>query len=183
MRIVLYLLVVVGLCSVFAVTTVFGADYPAARQAPGHHAQLLNPETLSPPADKRVDYTGYVRVYLVEPTSRWVDATGAEFGFGLLDFVIDTMVSIGYQESYIETKIWDASISGFDPITEDNIMAIAVVQDAEGHQSYSAPPTGNPFTAYYVDATVAATPAKSGYTDTREEYTHTVFIEEGTTTT
>ena len=67
-------------------------------------------------------------------------------------------------------------------ITEDNVMVIAALFNPIAHQGYAYPPSTNSFPAYYVDAAAAATPGTIDYNTQTENYTHTVFIEEGTAT-
>jgi hypothetical protein len=63
-------------------------------------------------------------------------------------------------------------------------MVIAVIfNHMEGHQNYSDPPGGSPFTAYYGDACAAAEPGQTGYNETTGGYTHTVFLEGATSDT
>ncbi len=72
----------------------------------------------------------------------------------------------------------------FDDITEGNIMAIAVAFSNEGQRSFSVPPDSFPFDAFYVEATAAATTTEQWSNATSEPgFTHTVFVEEGTSQT
>jgi hypothetical protein len=131
----------------------------------------------------RADYNCFLRVYVVEPVSRWKDNTNFyHFDFGFLGFAHDTTLSLAYQETYQETKTFDSLTSGYG-FTEDNIMAIAVLFNADDyHTAYSDPPSGSSFTAYHVDAAAAATPGVPGYDTAYGVYTHTVFIDEATRT-
>jgi hypothetical protein len=130
------------------------------------HQTPLNPTT----------YQGHLRLYVVEPTSRWNDNSGTPYHFGFLEFAYDNAILIDYLDTYTDTINWNGDI------TEDNVMVIAAVFNPTGHQSYAYPPSTNPFTAYYVDAAAAAIPGTTDYNTQNENYTHTVFIEEGTAT-
>ncbi|MFQ5452676.1 MAG: hypothetical protein ACE5D6_00630 [Candidatus Zixiibacteriota bacterium] len=142
----------------------------------------FNSPVITSGNSERANYNGIVRVFLVEPTSRWQDANGVNFNFGFLDFPLITGVSIADKETWGETVTWDAAAAGYGDITINNIMAIVVVSDAEAHPSDAYPPYGFYYDAYYVDATVSATPGVPGQIAVTPGFTHTVFIEEGTST-
>jgi hypothetical protein len=55
--------------------------------------------------------------------------------------------------------VWDKIANGFPRALVDNIQVILAVFDDEPHTSYSDPPSGASFTAYYVDETIAMIPA------------------------
>lgn len=124
-------------------------------------------------------YNGRLLVYVVEPTSRWNNNAGEPYHYGFLDFAIDETLSINYQDTYEKEVTW---YSSYINIQENNIMIIATVFNPESHQKYAYPPTGNPFNAYYVDASAGAKPGETGTNIVNEEFTHTVFIEEATST-
>jgi thiol-disulfide isomerase/thioredoxin len=78
--------------------------------------------------------------------------------------------------------VWNGKDAGFGDVTKGNIMAIAAVFNPQANKGYADPPFGNPFDAYYVDATAAAVPGSIGYNKVTSNFTHTVFVEEGTAT-
>ena len=59
-------------------------------------------------------------------------------------------------------------------------MVVAAVFNSMKNVGYSKPPSGNPFDAFYIDAAAGATPGDPGSNQVTEEFTHTVFLEEGT---
>jgi hypothetical protein len=128
------------------------------------------------------EYAGTLRVYIVEPTSRWNNYDGEPYHFGFLDFAVDEKLSIEYLDSYSKQVTWNAQDSDIDNINQNNIMAIAAVFNPQAYEAYANPPRSNPFDAYYVDAAAAATPGNTGYNTKNEEFTHTVFCEEVTST-
>ena len=143
--------------------------------------QVIQP--VSGQGDKG-DYSCRLRIYVVEPFSRFVDASAAHYDFGFLDFMYNSEITLAYQESLTDTVTWDASGTDFDDITEGNIMAIAVAFSNEGQRSFSVPPDSFPFDAFYVEATAAATTTEQWSNATSEPgFTHTVFVEEGTSQT
>jgi hypothetical protein len=130
----------------------------------------------------KADYGGTIRVFIVEPVSRWWDAEGKQFDFGFLSFAVEQTFAIPYGEKVDIDTVWDGNTFGFGDITSDNIMAIAVVYNDDPIQAYSNPPTGSPYFAYYVDAAAAAGPGETGYNQSTPASTHTLFIEEGAAT-
>jgi hypothetical protein len=147
------------------------------------HQQTTTPSNTVPhptPTDV-IPYEGTIRVYIVEPVSRWINQQ-EPYHFGFLDFALETPLSMNYQDTYTDTVTWSGTDAGYPDITEDNIMAIAAVSNPERQQGYSNPPTKNPFDSYYVDATAAAYPGETGYNHLAENFTHTVFLIEATAT-
>lgn len=127
-------------------------------------------------------YNGQLRVYIVEPISRWYNADNEPYHFGFLDFAVDEELSIEVQDTYTKQVTWDASEAGYSQISENNIMAIATVFNPLKNKGYSYSPNKNPFDAYYVDAAAGAEPGETGENTVNEDFTHTVFCEEGTAT-
>ena len=127
-------------------------------------------------------YDGHLRVYVVEPESRWDNYDGDPYHFGFLDFAIDEELSIDYLDAYNAQVTWNAQQAGYQNVEEQNIMVMAAVFNPESHTKYAYPPSTNPFDAHYVDAAAAATPGTTGENTVNENFTHTVFVEEGTAT-
>ncbi len=130
----------------------------------------------------KAEYTGTIRVYVVEPFSRWQDATAVNYHFGFLDFALVEPISVSSDETWHQTVVFDANLAGYPDIQEDNIMATAVVFNSESVVQDAFPPNGNMFNAYYVDAGAAASPGNPGQNEVYGDYTHTVFIEEASET-
>lgn len=130
----------------------------------------------------RDDYVGSLRVYMVEPVSRWLDYNQLEYDFGFVGFAIDASFSLGTDGVFDTTVIWDLDSAGYGDIAEDNIRAIAVVFDDEAHTAYSEPPSGYEYDAYYVDASAAASSGETGFNETAPGFTHSVFIDQMETT-
>lgn len=95
-------------------------------------------------------YAGHLRVYLTEINSRWSDYDGNTYHYGFLDYLLNEDISITAGDTI--TRSNTTTDDNLDPA---NLMIIAAVFNAIQHQGYANPPTGNPFNAYYVDATVA----------------------------
>jgi len=128
----------------------------------------------------RGQYQGNLRVYVVEPDSRWANQDGGSWYNGFLAFACDTMLSLNYQEQFNKSLSW-TPVASLSPIDESNIMVIAVMfNKMEGHTSNSnyPPDDDGEFIAYYADAAASAIPGETGYNDAAGEYTHTVFLEE-----
>ena len=127
-------------------------------------------------------YTGKLKIYVVEPVSRWNNYDGEPYGFGFLDFAYDGSLNIEYMEtSQVEVE-WDPAEAGYSGVSEDNIMAIAAVFNPVPQEGHAYPPFRNPFDAYYVDACAAARPGEKGVNERGDNVTHTVLIETGTAT-
>ncbi|HDN51503.1 MAG TPA: hypothetical protein ENG06_07015 [Thermoplasmatales archaeon] len=108
--------------------------------------------------NENVEYDGILKVYMVEPTSRWNNDAGEPYHFGFLGYAVNEAVTLAAGEQVENTVVWNASHHGYE-IHRDNIMAIAVVFDSAGNTSYSDPPDNNhPFVAHYVDACTAGKP-------------------------
>jgi len=105
-------------------------------------------------------YGGTIRVYIteIESSMGWEDSAGYLYTFPFLDWAFNEEISIPAKGIWSDSTTWDGSDYGYPSITEDNIMIIAAVFNDEWRQGYSNPPFFNPFDAYYVDETTAATP-------------------------
>lgn len=125
-------------------------------------------------------YKGHLRIYIVEPESRWNMGDGNPYHFGFLDWAYNDEVSIDYLDTFEETLTWQGDIN------EDNIIVMAAVFNQVSHLGYVfplVPPLNlplDPFEAHYVDASAAATPGNVGFNIVNDNFTHTVFMEEGT---
>ncbi len=127
-------------------------------------------------------FEGTLRVYVVEPESRWLDRYGGAYAYGFLDFAMISDLSLS-DSIWQGTSTWSAATAGFSGVTQNNSMVIAVLFSNIGEQRDAAPPLEVYYTSYPVQAAAAATPGNPGSNLVSEGYTHTVFIEEGTATT
>lgn len=127
-------------------------------------------------------YEGYLKIYVVEPVSRWDNYDDEPYHYGFLDFAFNDTISIDYQETYSNTIIWDGSQAGFSDIEEDNIMIIASIFNPEIGIGYAEPPTRAKFETHFVDATAGVKPGETKSNLVNENFTHTVLVEEGTAT-
>ncbi len=89
------------------------------------------------------DYNGQLRVYIVEPESRWNNAYGDPFHFGVLDIPMDRPLAVQrtlsmqqdqsqpcpFSDTYEFSRTWFGTLYGYGDITPDNIMVIATVFD------------------------------------------------------
>ncbi|VVB61451.1 Uncharacterised protein [uncultured archaeon] len=125
-------------------------------------------------------YTGRLRVYVVEPISRWNNYAGNPYHYGFLDFAMNEQLSLEYLGTYSKQVTWNAQEAGFSNVTENNIMVVAAVFSPFVNTSYANPPKKNEFVAHYIDAAAGATPGHPGSNSVKGNFTHTVFIEEAT---
>ncbi|MDG6219223.1 MAG: Ig-like domain-containing protein [Candidatus Thermoplasmatota archaeon] len=124
------------------------------------------------------DYRGLLKVYVIEPISRWNESWGSPYRFALLDFAYDSDIEVS--DSLTKEISWNPFFIG--NVDKDNIMVIAVLFNEHSEVRYSNPNNQQrKFDAYFTDASAAATPETIGYNRVTDEFTHTVFIEKGST--
>jgi thiol-disulfide isomerase/thioredoxin len=105
------------------------------------------------------NYPGRLRIYVIEfESTLWDDNSGKPYHHAFLDFATNKAIDIPAADSISDTIVWNGAVAGYPDITIDNIQVILAVFDDTAHQSYSDPPTGNPFWAYYSDECVAEIP-------------------------
>jgi hypothetical protein len=130
-------------------------------------------------------YNATLRVYIVEPVSprNWFydEVEGQPFDMAFLDFALHKQMTLYQFDSFDTTFTWTAPTI-YSDITEDNIMAIAVMFDDTPKQAYGEPPIGAPYIGYFSDAAAGATPIESIPNEARDGFTHSVFIEKITAT-
>ena len=127
-------------------------------------------------------YPGMLRVYIVEPVSRWNNYDGDPYHYGFLDFAVEEELAIPFGETVERQITWNPSDAGYSDVSPDNIMAIAVVFNPQPREGKAYPPFRNPFDAHYVDAAAAVRPGETDQNENNGQFTHTVFVEEGTAT-
>ena len=69
------------------------------------------------------EYAGTIRVYMVEPFSRWLDYVGEPYRFGFVGFSLNTSFELGPDGMFDTTVIWLPDTSGHANIAADNIAA------------------------------------------------------------
>jgi hypothetical protein len=172
-------------CLSILAATVSAADQVCAVKIPDN-AGYNPPIPVQTPVLGDKDYPFRLMVYIVEPLSnRWFDYDDDPYRYAFLNFALDTSFTLGEAQTLSKTVLWDGSSAGYPDITENNIMAIAVLYNMS--QSYPASSDtigghGAPFNAYYIDAAAAATPDRQWGNTTAPGFTHSVFVEYGTTT-
>ncbi|MEE9443161.1 MAG: hypothetical protein V3V99_10910 [candidate division Zixibacteria bacterium] len=130
------------------------------------------------------DYEGTLRVYIVEPISRWRDYNYTSYNYGFLGFAIFDTISMPYQSSLTDTIVWNGALRGYGDIFYANIKVVAAVFNDSGVFKNSDPQTGyGPFNAFYADAVTGAYPGQTGTDGPSGSYSHSVLVEEGTATT
>jgi hypothetical protein len=104
-------------------------------------------------------YPGRLRIYIIELVSTlWNDYSGNPYYHAFLNFAENKAISIPSGGAISDSITWDGAAAGYPGISSENIQVILAVFSSTGHQGYSDPPSGNPFTAYYADETIAAQP-------------------------
>jgi len=108
--------------------------------------------------NESINYNGYLKVYLTEIISRWVnpykayDGKTKPYHFGFIDFIINKEITINSKSNATfsdRRKLTDFAVSELKP---EELMIIAVVFNSQPVIKYSNPPDGNEFNAYYADA-------------------------------
>lgn len=111
-------------------------------------------------------YEGHIRTFVteIESSMGWNDTGGNPYTYAFLDYAFDEDITINTGNTWESSVIWngyehdDGYGNDFGGITQENIVVIAAVYNAEWHQGYAYPPDQNPFDAYYVDEVTGATP-------------------------
>ena len=104
-------------------------------------------------------YFGYVRSYVTEISSRWINDDGDPYHFGFLDYAIKNVVFLQPQKSRTFTMTWIGAANHgnltFPDIVDNNIMVITTVAHWQPHLVAKVEYIGTHF-AFYVDQTVGA---------------------------
>jgi len=132
-------------------------------------------------------YLGRLKVYMVEPDSRWETYTpGTYYHNGFLDFAFDTTFDLSTLGGSMDrTIIWDAAVPGYGDVTPNNLKTMVVLTNLSQSYPASSDTIGghaHPFDAYYHDACAVATIDEQWPNVSNEDFTHSVFLEEGTAT-
>ena len=132
-------------------------------------------------------YLGRLIIYIVEPDSRWQTYTAGQYYHnGFIGFAYDSTFDLTAAGGTLDRTISWHPISAYNDITPDNLMAIAVLYDQSTYVSTCCDTNVSTcayyFNAYYSDACAAATVGEEWFNTVNDNFTHTVFIEEGTAT-
>ena len=177
-----------GVIGIVLVLLLFGTatGEDACRWEPPGHLVISAPE-LAGVSGNRDDYTGTIRVYVTE-TGRWKDSEGKPFRHAFLAFALEESVLINETETLTWDLEWngndyeDAEGHNYGNLREENVKVIAAVFNSAGYPGYSDPPSGDEFVVHEVDASAGAIPGSTGYNEVIENFTHSVFVEDGATT-
>lgn len=101
------------------------------------------------------EFSGHLRVYIVEKESRWNDNGGNPYHYAALDIPIDRGLAVVSQsqpkplgDTYTFKRTWFGFLHGFGDITQENTMVIAAVFDKDSDyavQTAVAEPTAEGF--------------------------------------
>lgn len=103
------------------------------------------------------EYTGYLRTYISEIISRYINYDGDPYHFGFLDYAFDEAITIPADSSWSNSVDWDGSAvqdldgNDFGDIDADNIMIFATVFNDDPNPKVQP----DIFIAYYADQTAA----------------------------
>jgi hypothetical protein len=154
---------------------------------PPGQSDVSKHESTTEAGDKDV-YTGVIRIYVVEPVGRWTDKIDRPFHNAFLAFALEDSVYL----TDTDTLIWELEWDGhnyfddegqpFDDVLESNLQVIAVVFNSDGYPGYSDPPSGYEFTVHETDACAATNCGSTGYNFITDDFTHSVLVEDFTST-
>jgi hypothetical protein len=113
--------------------------------------------TVSITNNDGAEYTGYLRTYISEIISRYINYDGDPYHFGFLDYAFDEAVTISAGDTWENTVTWvgsdvtDLDGNDFGDIDPANIMIFATVFNDEANPKVQP----DIFVAYYADETAA----------------------------
>jgi hypothetical protein len=119
---------------------------------------------------------------MVEPKSRWQDATSQTYAFGFLDYATQQPLTVIEKTRWTVELSFNAVAAGYADVTADNLQATVVITTNQSVEADANPPLGAWFDAFFVDATAEAQVDSVGWNETASGFSHTVFIEEATET-
>ncbi len=125
-------------------------------------------------------YSGYLRFFVTEVKSRYLDASSAKYDFGVVAIPLNQAFTLEYGDTIRDSFTFNGPSVGIVDNSEGNIKIMAAVYNGEDHaaQSDTGVGTSNPYVAHYVDAAVAVMSGESVIDDASNPSTHTVFFEE-----
>jgi len=145
-------------------------------------------DTPVPESGDRDVYSGTIRVFVVEQSSRWSFSGGTSIYNALLGLAMEEVISVNESDSLTWSLTWngnevfDANGGSYGDLTESDVKVIAAIYNSSSYTGYSDPPTGAPFQVHEVDATAGAEPGETGYNERNDDFTHSVLVEDGSTT-
>jgi hypothetical protein len=163
---------------------VIGSDVCELDRAPNPLPSMENETLRSGALDT---YEGTIRVFVSEIVSRWYDNDGHTFHNALLSFALQEAVAIADGDSLTWDLTWNGNNyveyngQDFGDLAEDNCVVTAAVFNVDFYQGYSYG-TDGPFWVHEVDASASATPGNTGYHIITGPYTHSIFIDDASTT-
>jgi len=154
-------------------SAVFGIEASSLDRAPNPEITVQEPVA---DVNSAATYTGIIRVFVTD-SDRWDDNDG--------DRIHNAFVGLPLQQNFTlndnDSLMWDLEFSYYG-LTEEHTTVVAAVYNSYGYQGYSVPPNGYPFTVHEVDASAEAKCGRSGYNIAASGFTHSAFVEEGSTT-
>lgn len=100
---------------------------------------------------EQTPYSGRLRVYLLEIiSSQFNDYNGLKYRNAFVDFMLNQDITVSANSNMTYSTDWPVGTLDYE-----NLKLIAVVFNNTGNNAFSNPPTSNPFTAHYADATDA----------------------------
>lgn len=167
--------------SLSLLSSVFSMGVVGSSSSVNNRDQVETSNTFSQLKDD-FPYKGLLKIYIVEPESRWNMNNGEPYHYAFLDYATEESITLDYEEEQVIQTVWNPQEAGFSDVKSDNLMVIATVFNLNNYKEYAYPPFKNPFYAHYVDAAAGAKPGETDQNVVTDTFTHTVFVEEGTAT-
>ncbi|MEA3557921.1 MAG: Ig-like domain-containing protein [Candidatus Thermoplasmatota archaeon] len=114
------------------------------------------------------DYSGTLKVHIVEKVSRYQDSDGNDYPNSLLGYAFDGTVNIGPGSSEIVSAAWvgadneDLLGDDFGDLDPDNIVVYAVIFNSQNNYKKHPGLNANTYTAHYADVVGEAFPVEKG---------------------
>ena len=120
-------------------TVILFLSYTATAISNVKEEQNLN-DIYSTKITESLPYEGYLRIYIVEPESRWDNYDDEPYHYGFLDYAFNESISINYLETYEDTINWNGNQKGYGVIQEVKILVMAAIFKPEISVAYARPP-------------------------------------------
>jgi hypothetical protein len=180
-----------GAIGLVLVLLLFGAAMgieDACRWESSNQITVPAQETPAPLSGDRATYTGTIRVFVTEKVGRWSDSQGKPFHNAFLSFALEEAISLNETDSMMWHLEWDgndytdAEGDPYSDLVKSNIEVIAAVFNSASYPGSSDPPSGAMFNVHEIDAVAGAKCGGTGHNLTFGAFTHSVLVQDGSTT-
>ncbi|MFH1688087.1 MAG: hypothetical protein ABIE70_11290 [bacterium] len=128
-------------------------------------------------------YSGILRVFVVEPDSRFSDSYGQPFANAFLDWALVQEVTVTGSDIWTQSLQWNAAAAGWDPIDLANLKIVVALFNIDSVLADAIPPNERWFWMHPVDAVATAAVGGQGTSVGSPGCTHRMLLEVGLNTT